>query len=185
MWNCCCCLVTQSCLTHGLQHTRLPCPSVSFGVCLNSCPLSRWCHPTIWSSAGPLSSCPKCFPASRSFPMSQHFISGDQSIKASVSASGFPMNIQGWFPLRLTVLISLLFKGLSRGFSSTTVQNINSLVLSLLYGPTLTSIHDYRKNHSFDFTYIHQQSDVSAFQYAFQVGHSFFSKEQMSYIPRK
>ena len=185
MWNCCCCLVTQSCLTHGLQHTRLPCPSVSFGVCLNSCPLSRWCHPTVSSSVVPVSSCLQSFPTSGSFPMSWLFTSSGQSIGASASAPVLPMNIQGWFPLRLTVLISLLFKGLSRGFSSTTVQNINSLVLSLLYGPTLTSIHDYRKNHSFDFTYVHQQSDVSAFQYAFQVGHSFFSKEQMSYIPRK
>ena len=143
-------VTSNSLRTHGLSHTRVPCPLLSPKACSNSCPLSQWCHPTISSSVIPFSSCPQSFPASWSFPMSQHFISGDQSIKASVSASGFPMNIQGWFPLRLTVLISLLFKGLSRGFSSTTVQNINSLVLSLLYCPNLTSLNDSWKNHSFD-----------------------------------
>ena len=82
--------------------------------------------------------------------MSWFFTSGGQSIGASASASVFPVNIQDLFPLRLTGLISLQSKGLSRVFSNTTVQNISSLVLSLLYGPTLTSTHDYWKNHSFD-----------------------------------
>ena len=105
---------------HGLQHTRLPCPSLSPGVSLDSCPLSRWCHPTI-SSSVPFSSCPQSFPASGSFLMSQLFASGGQSIGDSASASVLPMNIQGWFPLGLTGLMPLLSKGLSRVFSSTTV----------------------------------------------------------------
>ena len=84
---------------HGLQHARLPCPSPTPGACSNSCPLSRWCHPTISSSFVPFS-CPQSFPASGSFPMSRLFASGGQSI--GVSASVLPMNIQGWFPLGLT-----------------------------------------------------------------------------------
>ena len=91
------------------------------GVYSNSCPLSQWCHPTISSSAIPFS-CLQCFPASGSFPMSQFFSSGGQSIGASASASVLPMNIQDWFPLGLTGWISLQSKGLSRAFSNTTVQ---------------------------------------------------------------
>ena len=102
---------------------RLPCPSLSPRACSNSCPLSRWCHPTISSSVVPFSSCLQSFPASGSFQMSQ-FTSGGQSIGASSSASVLPMNIQDWFPLGLTGLISLQSKGLSRVFSHTTVQNI-------------------------------------------------------------
>ena len=120
-----CCSFTQSCLTlwsHGLQHTRLPCPSPFPGACSNSRPLSRQCHSTISSSVVPFSSCLQSFPASGSFLMSQLFASGGQSIGASASASVLPMNIQGWFPLGFTGLISLLSKGLSRVSSSTTVQ---------------------------------------------------------------
>ena len=102
----------------GLQHARLPCPSLSPGVCSNSCPLSWWCCLTISSSATPFSFCLQPFPASGSFPMSWLFTSGCQ---ASASASVFPVNIQDWFPLGLTGLISLLSKGLSRVFSGTTV----------------------------------------------------------------
>ena len=91
-------------------------------ACSYSCPLSRWCHPTISSSVIPFSSCLQSFPASGSFPVSQFFISGSQSIGASASASVLPMNIQDWFPLRLTGLNSLQSKGLSRVFSKTTVQ---------------------------------------------------------------
>ena len=122
-WLSRCCLVTPLCPTpwpHGLQHTRLLCPLLSPRVCSNSCPLSQWCHPTISSSVVPFSSCPLSFPASGSFPMSQLFTSGGQSIRAS--APVHPVNIQGWFPLGLTGLISLLSKGLSGVFSSTTVQ---------------------------------------------------------------
>ena len=92
----------------------------------------------------------QCFPASGSFQISQFFTAGGQSIGVSASTSVLPMNIQDWFPLGWTGWISLLSKGLSRVFSNTTVQSINSLVLSFLYSPTLTSIHDYWKNHSFD-----------------------------------
>ena len=105
---------------HELQHARLSCPSPSPGACSNSCPLSRWCQPTITFSVNPFSSCLQYFPTSRSFPMNQLFLSGGQSIGAS--ASVLPMNIQGWFPLGLTGLISLQSKGLSRVFSKTTVQ---------------------------------------------------------------
>ena len=95
---------------------RLPCPSLSLRVCSNSCPLSQWCHPTISSSAVPFSSSPQSFPGSGSFPLSW------LQIRASASASVLPMNIRGWFPLGLTGLISLLSKGLSRVFSSTTIR---------------------------------------------------------------
>ena len=105
---------------HGLQHARPPCPSPTPWICSNSFPWSQWCHPTISSSVTPFSSFPQSFPASGSFPMSWFFASGDQSIGAS--ASVLPMNIQGWFPLGLTGLISLQSKGLSRVLSSTTVQ---------------------------------------------------------------
>ena len=106
---------------HGLQHARLACLTPTPGACSNSCPLSRWCHPIILSSVIPFSSCLHSFPASGSFPMSQFFTSGGQSIGVSASASVFSMNIQDWFPL--TGWISLLSKGLSRDFSNTTVQN--------------------------------------------------------------
>ena len=102
----------------------------------NSCPLSLWCHLTISSSVTPFSSCPQSFPASGSFPMSRLFASGGQSIGASASASVLPINIQGWFPLGLSGLIFLQFKGLSRVFSQ--FKSINSSVLSLLYGGTIT-----------------------------------------------
>ena len=91
---------------------------------LISCPLNRWCHPTISSSVSPLPPCLQSFLATGSFPMSQLFASGGQSAKSSVSASVLPMNIQGWFPLGLTGLISLQSKGLSRVFSNTKILNV-------------------------------------------------------------
>ena len=105
----------------GLQHARIPCPSPSPGAYSNSCPLSQWCHPNISSYIIPCPSCLQSFPALGSFPMSQFFASGGQSIGASASASVFPMNIQCWFSLGLTVLISLLSKGFLIVFSNTTV----------------------------------------------------------------
>ena len=112
--------VAQPCLTlrpRGLQHARLPCPSLSAGAGSNSSPLSQWCHPTTSSSVAPFSSCLQSFPAShRPFTSS-----GGRSIEASASASVLPMNIQGWCPLGLTGLISLLARGLLRVFASTTV----------------------------------------------------------------
>ena len=117
-----CLVVSNSLWPHGLRQARPPCPSPTPGVYWNSCPLSQWCHPTISSPVVPFSSCPQSFPASGSFQMSQFFASGGQSIGALASASVLPMNIQDWFPLGLTTLISLQSKGLSKVFSNTTVQ---------------------------------------------------------------
>ena len=110
----CCRSVTKlsdSLRPHGLQHTRLPCPSPAPRVCSNACPLSWWCHPTILTSVAPFSSCPRSLPASGSFQMSQFFISSGQSIGASPSV--LPMNIQGWFALGLTGLIYYWFTVIS------------------------------------------------------------------------
>ena len=115
-------VVSNSLWPHGLQHTRLPCPSPTPRAYSNSCPSSRWCHPTISSSVFSLSSCLQSFLASGSFPMSQFFISGGQSTGTSALASALPMNIQDWSPLGWTGWISLQSKGLSRVFSNTTVQ---------------------------------------------------------------
>ena len=115
-------VVSYSLRPHGLQHTKPPCPSPTPRVYSHSCPLDWWCHPTISSSVIPFSSCLQSCPASGSFPMSQLFALGGQSIGASASASVLPVNIQGLFPLGFTGLISLLSKGLSRAFSSTTIQ---------------------------------------------------------------
>ena len=110
--------VSKSLRPHGLQHTSLHCPSPSPGVCSNSCPLSWWCHPAISSPVTLFSFCLQSFLPSGSFPMSQLFTSCGQSTRASASASILPNNIQGWFPLGSTGLISLLSKGLSRVFCS-------------------------------------------------------------------
>ena len=115
-------IVSNSLWPHGLQQDRLPCPSPSPGTCSNSCPFSRWFHPSIWSSVVPLSSCLQSFLESGSFLVSQLFASGGPSIGASASASVLPVNTQDWFPLELTGLISLQSKGLSRVLSNTTVQ---------------------------------------------------------------
>ena len=115
-----CSVVSDSLWPHGLQHSRLPCPSPSPRAYSRSCPLSWWFHPTISSSVFPFSSCLQSLPASGSFPMSQFFTAGGQSTGVSASASVFPMNIQVWFPW--TGWISLLSKELSRVFSNATVQ---------------------------------------------------------------
>ena len=104
--------MSNSLRPHGLQHTWLPCLSLTLGVCSNACPLSQWCYLTVLSLTTPFSFCFPSFPASGSFPMSWLFTSGGQSIGAFASASVLPVNIQGWFPLGLTGLISLLSKGL-------------------------------------------------------------------------
>ena len=117
-----CSVVSDSLRPHGPQHARPLCLSPTPGVYLNSCPLSRWCHPTISSSVVPFSSCLQSFPASGSFPTSQFFASGGQSIGVSASASVLPINTQDWSPLGWTGWISLQSKGLSRVFSNTTVQ---------------------------------------------------------------
>ena len=100
----------------------IPCPSPIPRACSNSCPSSHWCHPTISSSVVPFFSCLQTLPASGSFSISQFFAAGGQSIEALASASVLPMNIQDWFPLRLTGLISLQSKGPSKFFSNTAVQ---------------------------------------------------------------
>ena len=140
---CChCCSVAKSCVTS----CKTPWTALSPGVCSNSCSLSWWCYLTISSSATPFSFCLQSFLVSGSFPISWIFASGGRSIRASASASVLPMNIQSWFPLGLTDFISLQSYGLSRVFSSTTIQKHQFFALSLLYGPTLKSICDYWKN---------------------------------------
>ena len=143
-------VVSNSLWPHGLQHARPPCPSPTPAVYSNSCPLSQWCHPAISSSVVPFPSCLQSFPASGSFPVSQFFASGGQSIGVSTSTSVLPINIQDWFALGWTGFISLLSKGLSRVFSKPQFKSINSSVLSFLYSPNLTSIHDYGRKHSLD-----------------------------------
>ena len=141
--------MSNSLRPHGLQHARLPCPSPTTGACSNSYSSSWWCHPTISSSVVPFS-CLQSFPASGSFPVSQFFASGGQSVGVSALASVLPMNIQDCFPLGLTGLISLQSKDFQEPSQAPQCKGINSLVLSLLYGTTFTSVHDYWKNQSFD-----------------------------------
>ena len=143
-------VVSDSLRPHESQRARPPCPSPTPGVHSNSRPSSWWCHPAISSSVIPFSSCPQSLPASGSFPMSQLFTGGGQSIGVSAFASVLPMNTQDWSPLGWTGWFSLQSKGLTRVFSNTTVQNISSSALNFLYIPTVTSIPDYWKNHSFD-----------------------------------
>ena len=196
----CICAVVQSLSHAGLSlmdcsTARLLCPSLSPRVCSHSCALSWSCCLTISSSAGCFF-CFQAFPASRSFPVSQLFKSGGQSIGVSASASVLPVSIQSWFLLGWTGWISFESGGQSIGVSASAsvlpvsiqswfplgwtgwilqskdsqesfrtpqFKSINSLVLSLLYGPTLTSMHDYWKNHSFDYMDLYQQSNVSVF----------------------
>ena len=115
-------VVSNSLQSHGLQHARFPCISPTPTAYSNSCPSSQWCHPTISSSVNPFSSCLQSFPALGSFPMSQLFASGGQSIRVSASASVLPVSTQDCSPLEWTDWISLLSKGLSRVFFNTTVQ---------------------------------------------------------------
>ena len=144
----------------GLWHTRLLCLPVSPGVCSNSCPLSWGCYQIISSSVFPFF-CLQSFPASGSFPMSQLFASAGQSIETSASFV-LPMNIKGWFPLGLTGLISLLSKGLSRVFSSSSLKHqFFGAQSSLRYN---FHIHTWLlKNHRLNYMDFCQQSDVSAF----------------------
>ena len=167
VWDsCCCCSVTKSRLT---PCNPMDCSTPGLPV-LHYLPEFaqthvRWVGDATQPShpLSAFSSCPQSFPGSGSFPVSQVFASGDQSIGALASASYLPMSIQGWFPLGLTGLISLPSKGLSRVFSSTTVQKHQCFGDQSSYGPTLTSILDYWKNRSFDYMDLCQQSDVSAF----------------------
>ena len=159
----CCCSIMSYLRPHGLQHARLPCPSLSPRVFSNSCSLSQWWHPNISSSVAPFS-CPQSFPASGSFPVSQLFAYGGQSIGASASASASvpPMNIQGSFPLIWTGLISLQFKGLKslleHHSSKVSILWHSTFFMVQLSDPFVTT----GKNHSFDWMDLCQQSDVSA-----------------------
>ena len=152
--------MSNSLWPHGLWHARFPCPSPSPGVYTNLCSLSQWCHPMISSSGIPFSSCPQYFPASGAFSMSQLFTSGGQSIGASAPSSEY----SGLISFRIDWLDLLAVQGTLKSLLQQLMfKSANSSVLSSLYDSTLTSIHDYWKNHSFDYTDLCQQSDVSAF----------------------
>ena len=154
---------TIDCSVPGFpQFLRLPLPPPR--VCPSLFPLNRWCHPTI-SPSITLFFCLQSFPASGSFPMNRLFAPSVQSIGNSASASVLLMSIQGWFPLRLTGLISLLSKGLSGVFPALQCEGINSLVLYLLYGPAFTTIHNHWEDNSLEYTDLCQLCDVSAFQH--------------------
>ena len=171
------CSVAQLCpilQPHGLQHTRFLCPSPTPGACSNSRPSSQWCHPTISSSVVPFSSCLQSCPASGSFPMSQFFASGGQSV--GTSASVLPMNIQDWFPLGLTGLISLQSKGLLSVFSNTTVRKHQFGTQTSLWSNSHILI-GYWKNYSFDYMDLCWQSDVSVF--------NTFSRFVIAFLPRR
>ena len=143
-------VMSDSLWPHESQHARPPCPSPTSGVYPNSCASSRWCHPAISSSVIPFSSCPQSLPASESFPMSPLFASGGQSIGVSASASVLPKNTQNWSPLGWTGGPPCSPRDSQESFPTPQFKSINSSVLSFLHSPTLTSIHDHRKNHSLD-----------------------------------
>ena len=148
---------------HGSPRTRLLCPPLSPRVCSNSCPLSPWCNLTIPFSASPFLFCPQSFPAWGSFSMSRFFASSGTSIGALASASGLPKNTQAWFPIRLTGLTSLQSKGLSRVFSTTIQKHqVFSTQPSLWFNSHICKWL-VEKNHSFDYTDLYRQNDVSAF----------------------
>ena len=132
--------MSDSLRPHGLQHARPPCPSLTPGIHPNPCTLSQWCHPTISPSVVLVSSCPQSFPASESFPMSQFFASGGQSIGASVSTSVLSMSIQDWFPLGLIGLIFLLPKGYPNVFISGTIS-LFPILCSPLHITLFTTSH--------------------------------------------
>ena len=138
-----CWVMSDSSWSHEPQHPRPPCPSPTAGVHPNPCPLSWWCHPTISSSVVPFFSRLQSFPASGSFQMRQFFTSGGQNIRVLASASVLPLNIQDWFP-------PCSPRDSQESSPTQQFKSINSSALSFLHSPTLTSIHDHWKNHSFD-----------------------------------
>ena len=158
-----CSVVSDSLRPHESQYARPPCPSPTPWVYSNSYPSSWWCHLTISSSVVPFSSCPQSLPASGSFPMSQIFAWGGQSMGVSGSASVLPLNTQDWSPLGWTDWISLQPKGLSRVFSNNTVQK-HQFFSSQLSSQSNSHIHTWSlENHSLDQTDLCWQSNVSAF----------------------
>ena len=152
-------LLVPTLQAHGLQNTRLLIPLISPRVSSNSCPLSQWCYLTTSFFVPSFPFCLQSSPASKSFPMSSLFTSGG----ASASATVLSINIQHWFPLRLTSLISLQSKGLLRVFSSTTIQKYQLFDDKPSLWSTLTSAHGYCKKCSFDYMNLCRQNDVSAF----------------------
>ena len=140
-------VVSDSLRPRESQHARPPCPSPTPEVHSDSSPSSPWCHPAISSSVVPFSSCPQSLPASESFPMSQLFAWGGHSTGVSALASFLPKKSQGWSPLEWTGWISLQSRDSQESSPTPQFKTINSLALSLLHSPTLTSIHDHRKNH--------------------------------------
>jgi len=142
-------VVSDSLRPHESQHTRPPCPSPTPGVHSDSRPLNQWCHPAISFSVVPFCSCPQSLPASGSFPMSQLFSWGGQSIGVSALTSVLPKNTQDWSRLEWTGWISLQSKRLSRVFSNTTVQK-HQFFGAQLSSQSNSHIHDYWKNHSLD-----------------------------------
>ena len=145
--------VTQLCLTlqpHGLQHAGLPCPPPTLEACSNSCALSQWCHPTISSSVIPFSSCLQSFPALGSFPISQFFASGGQILEFQLQHQSFQWIFRTDFLLDWLVGSPCSPRDFQESSPTPQFKSINSSVLSFIYSPTLTSIHDYWKNHSFD-----------------------------------
>ena len=145
-----CSVVSDSLWPNESQHTRPPCPSPTPRVHSDSRPLSQWYHPAISSSVVPFSSCPQSLPASESFPISQLFTWGVQSTGVSASASFPPKKSQGWSPSEWTGWICLQSRDSQESSPTPQFKSINSSVLSFLHSPTLTSIHDHRKNHSLD-----------------------------------
>ena len=144
-------VMSDSLRPHWLQHARLPCPSPTPGAYSNSSPLSWWCHPTISSSVVPFSSNLQSFQASGSFPMSQFFTLGGQSIGVSASASVLPMNTQDWFPCRIDWFDLLAVQGTLKSLLQHHSSKPSILRCSaFFYSPTFTSIHDHWKNHSLD-----------------------------------
>ena len=154
--------MSDSLQPHGLQHARLPCPSPIPEACSNSCSSSRWCHPTLSSSVVPFSSCLQSFPASGSFAKSQLFFRWPKYWRFSFSIN--PSNeYSGPISFRIDWLDLLAVQGTLKSSPTRQFKSIYSSVLSLLYSPTLTSIHDYWNNHNFDYMALCWQSDVSAF----------------------
>ena len=172
--------MSDSLQPHGMLHASLPCPSPAPRACSNSCPLSQWCHPTISSSVVPFSFHLQSFPASGSFPESQFLSSGGQNFGVSALASVLPMNSQDWFSPGWTGWLSLLSKELSRVFFNTTTKKTSILQHSAFFIVQLS--HPYMTpGKTIALTRWTFLGNVSAFKYALYVGHSFSSKEQVSF----
>ena len=173
--------MSNSLQLHGLQHARLLCPSLFFGVSSYSCPLSRWCHPTISSSVTPFSSCPHSFPV-RVFS-SELALRIRQPKYWSFSFSSNPFSeYSGLISFRIDWFDLLALQGTLKSLLQHHSSKVSIFSSSELYGSTLTCIHDYWKNHSFDYMDLCWQSDVSAFEYTVQVCHSFSFSIAFSFL---